>query len=101
AQLLKGLMGDLFSEERMVFEFTKGIKARDQIINLLYKKGLENQYFESSQKLVESKANFQRLIKPNSAQQLKDLAKFVADKTTGGSFDYNNTGNLLSRGFMS
>ena len=101
AQLLKGLMGDLFSEERMVFEFTKGIKARDQIINLLYKKGLENQYFESSQKLVESSANFQRLIKPNSAQQLKDLAKFVADRTTGGSFDYNNTGNLLSRGFMS
>ena len=101
AKLLKNLLSDLFSEERMVFEFTKGIKARDQIINVLYKKGLENQYFESSQKLVESKANFQRLIKPNSAQQLKDLAKFVADRTTGGSFDYNNTGNLLSRGFMS
>ena len=101
AMLLKSLLSDLFSEERMVFEFTKGIKARDQIINRLYKKGLENQYFESSQKLVESKANFQRLIKPNSATQLKDLAAFVANKTTGGSFDYNNTGNLLSRGFMS
>jgi ribA/ribD-fused uncharacterized protein len=103
AQLMKKLMGvgQLFSVEEIVRDFTRGIKVRDQIINNLYKKSLENQYIESFQNLVETKANFIRLTSPNSAEQLKDLARFVANKTTGGTFDYNDPGNMLDRTFMS
>ena len=66
-----------------------------------YRKSLENEYIKSCEKLVSHPKNFERLVKPNSADQLKGLAKFVAEKTTGGTFDYNDPGNMLDRRFMS
>lgn len=65
------------------------------------KKALENAYIQSMQDLIEDELNYDKLIKPNSAKELKDLADRVAKKTTGQSFDYKNVDNMLNRGFMS
>ncbi len=64
-------------------------------------KNLENAYIESLQKLVSHPLNFERLTTPNSAKQLKGLATEITDKLGFGSFDYNATGNMLNRQYMS
>ena len=67
----------------------------------LYKASLENAYIESSENLIKSDENYDKLMTPNSAEQLKKLAKEIADKTSDGSYDYKNVGNMLDRNFMS
>ena len=66
-----------------------------------YKKSLENGYIESLQKLTSHPLNFENLIKPNSADQMKGLSKEIVTKLGLGSFDYNVASNMLSRRFMS
>jgi len=65
------------------------------------RKALENGYIESSEALVSSRENFDQLIKPNSAEQLKDLANEVVDSLNLTKFDYSRAGNMLNRMFMS
>jgi hypothetical protein len=67
----------------------------------LYKASLENAYIESSENLIKSDQNYDKLMTPNSAKQLEGLAKEIADKTSGGSYNYKNVGNMLDRNFMS
>ena len=67
----------------------------------LYKASLENAYIESSEKLIKSDENYDKLMTPNSAEQLKSLAEEIAGKTSDGSYDYKNVGNMLDRNFMS
>jgi hypothetical protein len=66
-----------------------------------FKKSLENGYIESLEKLTSHPLNFNNLIKPNSADQLKDLSKEIVSKLGLGTFDYNDPGNMLDRRFMS
>ena len=66
-----------------------------------FKKSLENGYITSLEKLTSHPLNFQNLIKPNSADQLKGLSKEIVNKLGLGTFDYNDPGNMLSRRFMS
>ena len=66
-----------------------------------YKKSLENGYIESLQKLTSHPLNFENLIKPNSADQMKKISKDIVAKLGLGSFDYNVASNMLSRRFMS
>jgi|688.fasta_scaffold00112_30 hypothetical protein len=67
----------------------------------MYKESLENEYIESCEKLVSHPKNFKRLTSPNSADQLKDLSKKISDKLGVGAFNYDSTGNMLNRVFMS
>jgi len=73
---------------------------KSKFVNKLYKQSLENAYIQSSQNLVSHPSNFSKLIAPNSADQLKALGNFIAEKTVGQSFDYSNVGNMLDRRFM-
>jgi hypothetical protein len=73
---------------------------KTKLINKLYKQSLENAYIQSSQNLVSHPSNFDKLIQPNSAEQLKALGNFIAEKTVGQSFDYTDVGNMLDRRFM-
>lgn len=73
--------------------------AQEQV-DRWYKASLENRYVESLENLVSHPANYKRLITPNSADQLKKLGQFIASKTVGDSFDYENVGNMLDRTFM-
>jgi len=70
-------------------------------IDKYYKKSLQNAYIESMQNLITHPKNFTRLTTPNSADQLKDLAKKVTKQLGFDEFDYSATGNMLSRRFMS
>jgi hypothetical protein len=65
------------------------------------RKALENAYIESAEALVGSRENFEQLIKPNSAEQLKDLSVEIVDKLGLTKFDYASTQNMLNRMFMS
>ena len=67
----------------------------------LYKASLQNEYIQSSENLIKSDENYDKLMTPNSADQMKGLAKFIAEKTVGQSYDYKNVGNMLDRNFMS
>jgi hypothetical protein len=67
----------------------------------MYKKSLENQYIQSLQNLISHPENFENLIKPNSADQLKALAKEVTKKLGFEEFTYDDPGNMLNRQFMS
>ena len=66
----------------------------------MYKKSLENAYVESLEKLVTHPKNFDQLIKPNSADDLKDLSAEITKLRGIESFDYSSTKNMLSRVFM-
>jgi len=70
-------------------------------IDKYYKKSLQNAYIQSMQNLITHPKNFERLIAPNSADQLKELASKVTKKLGFEEFDYSSTGNMLSRRFMS
>lgn len=65
------------------------------------KKALENEYIQSLQNLVSHPLNRERLLKPNSAEQLENLSIEVAKATVGSTFNYRNVGNMTNRLFMS
>lgn len=64
------------------------------------KRALENEYVESSERLIAFPQSFNRLVQPNSADLLKDLSKTVATKTKGSTFDYSSVPNMMDRSFM-
>jgi hypothetical protein len=73
---------------------------REDIINDLYRQSLENEYITSLQALISNDLNFDNLIKPNSADDLKGLSKDINNKLGKTEIDYGAVGNMLSRGFM-
>jgi len=75
--------------------------VRDAVVNRIYKQSLENEFIQSSENLVSHPANFERLITPNSAEQLKAISKTIVEKTVGKEFDYTDVDNMLDRRFMS
>ena len=104
AKLIRDIFPEAFTDEAFAKEFvadlaTKGL--REGIIDNMYAKSLENQYIQSLQDLVSDELNFDNLIKPNSADQLKGLAKDINAKLGRPEIDYTSVGNMLSRTFMS
>jgi hypothetical protein len=73
---------------------------REDVIEDLYRQSLENEYIDSLQKLVSNDLNFDNLIKPNSADDLKGLSKEINDKLGNPEIDYGDVKNMLSRTFM-
>jgi len=65
------------------------------------KAALQNAYIQSSENLVTSPENFEQLTKPNSADQLKELAGEINSLLGIAETDYSSPGNMLSREFMS
>ncbi len=96
-----GNLNGLVNEAEITEEFTRGIKAKDQIINLLYKKSVENQYIQSLENIIGNEANYNRLVTPNNVTLLKDMSIDITDKLGLGSFDYSSTDNMLNQTFMS
>ena len=72
----------------------------DVLADRMYRKSLENAYIQSLQNLVSSEANYEQLIKPNSAKQLKDLADNITKKLGEKTFESDAVGNMLDRTFM-
>lgn len=65
------------------------------------KSALQNAYIQSSENLVRSKENFEQLVKPNSADELKKLTVDINTLRGIAETDYSSPGNMLSRKFMS
>jgi predicted NAD-dependent protein-ADP-ribosyltransferase YbiA (DUF1768 family) len=82
-------------------DFTLQEILMEEFKERMYKKSLENAYIQNMENLVTSRANYANLIKPNSAEPLKELGEFIAEKTVGSTFDYKNVDNMLDRTFMS
>jgi hypothetical protein len=71
--------------------------AREEFIDKYYGKSLENAYIASLQKLITNPANFDQLVAPNDAQDLRDLAYEINEKLGVPQPDYSSTGVMLSR----
>lgn len=71
-----------------------------EIVNYIYRQGLDNAYVESFERLVSHPLNFDNLVKPNSAQQLQDIETEVSALLDIPKPDYENAGNMLNRRFM-
>ena len=84
------LTNDLLNEE-----------LKQDFIDRKYKQSLENAFIESGENLVSHPKNFDKLVRPNSADELKGLSKFISEKTVGKGFGYTDVGNMLNRRFMS
>lgn len=65
------------------------------------RKAVENAYIKSLENLTKHRLNYERLIQPNSAEDMKKLSNEIARKIHGQEFDYQNVGNMLNRMFMS
>jgi hypothetical protein len=96
-----GNLNNLVNEADITTEFVKGLNTKPQLINLLYKKSLENGYFKSLENLISSEENFEPLVTPNSAEQMKKLSKDIVRKLGVTPIDYTDPGNMLDRRFMS
>jgi hypothetical protein len=77
-----GNLNNLINTADITEQFAKGIKTRTQIINLLYKKSLENEYYESLEEMLTLEENLPRLVSPVSDAGLKDISNTL-DKLRG------------------
>ncbi len=95
-KLLRAIFAENLSIASLTKEFVAGLtkeKFINKLVDNLYKKSLQNAYITSSENLVLHPDNYERLILPNSAAELKKLSEEVAGET----FDYGKVGNMLNR----
>jgi len=76
-------------------------ELREFYIDKKYKQSLENEYIQSLQNLVSHELNFDNLTKPNSADQLHNLANKITEARGIKSLDSSDVGNMLNRHYMS
>jgi hypothetical protein len=106
---LKNIYQDKNGDLKVIPYFGVGEKAIDKIKALgldmnpyeLYKRSLENGYFKSLENIISSEENFEPLVTPNSADQLKKLSGDIVSKLGISKIDYSDPGNMLDRRFMS
>jgi hypothetical protein len=92
-RLLESIFPEDYAEQRSI--------QKEDVVNKLYKESLENEYIRSLEGLVSHPSNYEALVKPNSAQDLKDITNDINERKGLEKTDYTNVGNMLNRGFMS
>lgn len=100
---MKGALPQGEAEDRLMESiFPEEYSAqREDVINTLYRKSLDNAYVESFEKLVTNPLNFTNLVKPNSAEQMKNLTSEIETLLGNDKIDYSNVGDMLDAEFMS
>ncbi len=105
--LINGIFGDTAYDESYEYEVIDDLldvenkeEMKARIVNQKYKESLENEYIQSLEDLVSHPSNYDKLISPNSAQQLKDLSDKIVGKLGKKTIDYTSVGNMLDRNFM-
>lgn len=109
----KAKLIELLSKD--AYKPTKEIEANDDITAIdeevlddmgegeadkFFKQSLQNEYYDSMSKLVLHPDNFERLIKPNSADKFKSISKAL-ETLAPGEFASDSKGSLLDRMYMS
>jgi len=74
-------------------------KAED-LAHEMFKKSLQNEYYSTMHKIILDPDNYERLIRPNSADDGKAIANEL-EKIAPLEFSANSKGSLLSRMYMS
>jgi hypothetical protein len=105
SRLIEAIFGEVgtFTEDDVISDFiaeANGTDVRTATIEMMYKKSLENEYIQSLQTLTSHELNFDRLVKPNSAEEMKILARTINRELGISEIDYSSTGNMLNRAFM-
>lgn len=103
ADFMRDAFADAFSEEQITKDFLAKITKEDfkkAYIDAMYKKSLENEYIQSSENLVVHPENMEKLMSPNSIDELKKLSEKITKKRGDQVIDYTNVGNMLDRTFM-
>jgi hypothetical protein len=77
---------------------SNNVVLKQQYINNMYKKSLENEYYDSLEELLTLPENFNRLITPVDDAGLEDIADLL-DKKRGYN-ESNIKGRLINRNFM-
>jgi hypothetical protein len=100
---MKGALPQGELEDRLIESiFPEEYSAqREDVVNTLYRKSLDNAYVESFEKLVGNPLNFTNLVKPNSAEQMKKLTSDIETLLGNEKVDYSNVGDMLDAEFMS
>ena len=100
---MKGALPQGELEDRLIESiFPEEYSAqREDVVNTLYRKSLDNAYVESFEKLVGNPLNFTNLVKPNSAEQMKKLTSDIETLLGNDKIDYSNVGDMLDAEFMS
>jgi len=100
---MKGALPQGELEDRLIESiFPEEYSAqREDVVNTLYRKSLDNAYVESFEKLVGNPLNFTNLVKPNSAEQMKKLTSDIDTLLGNDKIDYSNVGDMLDAEFMS
>ena len=100
---MKGALPQGELEDRLIESiFPEEYSAqREDVVNTLYRKSLDNAYVESFEKLVANPLNFTNLVKPNSAEQMKKLTSDIDTLLGNDKIDYSNVGDMLDAEFMS
>ena len=93
-----------FERAKVIAEFSN-IESFDQfkektIVQQNSKKAVENAYIESLEDIILDPYNYDRLIRPNSAEYLESLAKDVITEIGDDVFEYSKVDNMLKRGYM-
>ena len=102
-RLVKSMFGDLgvFSDEDIIDDFTKSLTeqgVKETVVNEMYKKSLENEYYDSLEKLITLPENFNRLVNPINDAGLKALS-IELDKLRG--YDETTIKNrMLDRNYL-
>lgn len=105
--LFKGIFGEEQFDETYIQETIDDFLAsesteefKQKVVNDRYRQSLENEYIQSLEDLVSHPLNYDKLITPNSADQLKKLSGEIVKKLGFKEIDYTSVGNMLDRNFM-
>lgn len=105
--LFKGIFGEEQFDETYIQETIDDFLAsesteefKQKVVNDRYRQSLENEYIQSLEDLVSHPLNYDKLITPNSADQLKKLSAEIVQKLGFKEIDYSSVGNMLDRNFM-
>lgn len=103
-KLFRSIFNVAFTDEEITKDFVKSLtksNVKQEFIDGLYRKSLENAYIQSLENFITHPDNFERLTLPNSAKELKDLSERIVELTGGKQFDYSSVGSMLNRRSMS
>lgn len=95
-----------FTNEEIIADFVAQViekdgNIREATVDLMYKQSLENEYISSLENLISNPLNYDNLVKPNDASQMKGLSAKIEELLGNDEIDYSSTKNMLSRRFMS
>lgn len=89
---------ELFGTDRLIEDFLKDREIN--VLNMYYQKTLENEYFDTIEKILALPENFSRLIQPNDASELKGYRDKMLKLKSADKVALGDYGKLLDSTFM-